>query len=205
MKENFNYSEKELNDLIKKEPKFKPYVENFGILLRAVNENIFESIIEAVISQQISGKVAQVIYNRLIEKIKVVKPENLLLLTDEEYKTIGLGKQKSGYIKSISNSFLNGEIKEENLKFLDDKDVIEELIKLKGVGAWTAEMLLIFSLKRKNVLSAKDLGIRKGLMKLYEKNSLEEINVSFIEECKNKFSPLNTIASFYLWEIASLK
>ena len=205
MKEEFSFSIEEINELIKKEPKFEIFIEKFGALTRTVNENIFESIIEAVISQQISGKVAQVIYNRLIEKVKIISPENLLLLNEEEYKIIGLGKQKSSYIISISNSFLNGEIKEDNLKLLDDKKVIEELIKLKGVGEWTAEMLLIFSLKRKNILSAKDLGIRKGLMKLYEKSSIDEVTNSFIEECRQKFSPLNTLASFYLWEIASLK
>jgi len=205
MKKDFSFTLEEVNELVKKEPKFAFYIEKFGALTRTVNENIFESIIDAVVSQQISGKVAQVILNRLIEKAKIVTPKNLLLLSEDDYKLIGLGKQKSTYIKSISNSFLNCEINEHILKTLDDKKVVEELIKLKGVGEWTAEMLLIFSLKRKNVLSAKDLGIRKGLMKLYEKNSLDEITTSFIEECKQKFAPFNTLASFYLWEIASLK
>ncbi|PKK95944.1 MAG: hypothetical protein CVV59_01145 [Tenericutes bacterium HGW-Tenericutes-4] len=201
----FLFTQNDVDELIKKEPKFEPYVKRFGLLNRPINSNIFESIVGAMIAQQISGRVATIITHRLLDKVKEVTPQNLLLLTDDEYQEIGLGPQKRGYIKSISKSFLSGEVNENTLKTLIDVELTKELVKLKGVGEWTAQMLLIFSLGKTNVLSYKDLGIRKGIMKLYKKSSIDEITEEFLDKCKKKFAPLNTLASFYLWEIAGLK
>ncbi|MGD9901305.1 MAG: DNA-3-methyladenine glycosylase [Spirochaetales bacterium] len=201
----YKITEEDLQNLIKREPLFKEYIAQFGILKKTINPNIFESIIGAMIAQQISGKAATAITNRLYEKIGAVTPQNLLALTDEDFAFIGLGPQKRGYIRSIADSFATGKITESNLKTLDDKELTEELVKLKGVGEWTAEMLLIFSVGHTNVLSYKDLGIRKGLMKLYQKGNIDEVTPAFFEDCRQKFDPYNTLASFYLWEIASLK
>ena len=205
MKQCFNFTKEEMDSLLKKEPFFLPYIKQFGMLNKSINTNVFESIIEAMIAQQISGKAASAITNRLLEKVKIITPKGLLELTDEEYAVIGLGPQKRGYIRSIATAFLNKEITEEGLKRLSDEELTKELVKLKGVGEWTAQMLLIFSLGKKNILSYKDLGIKKGLMRLYNKQSIDEITPAFFEKCKQKFSPHNTLASFYLWEIASLK
>jgi DNA-3-methyladenine glycosylase II len=205
MKTKFKITKEQVNKLLQKEPKFSYCVTQFGIPQKTINPNVFESIIEAMIAQQISGKVAQVITNRLVEKVGVITPQSLLALSDEDYQKIGLGAQKRGYIRSISKSFLSGELKEDHLKTLKEQELIKELIKLKGVGEWTAQMLLIFSLGHSNILSYKDLGIKKGLMKLYGKNNIDDITPEFFNECKQTFSPYNTLASFYLWELASQK
>ena len=205
MKKLYTYTKEQVQELIKKEPAFSEYIQIIGDIEVNINPNIFESIIEAMIAQQISRKVAQIITNRLIEKVKKITPKKILLLTDEDFSQIGLGPQKRGYVRAISTSFSNGQIKEDELLKLNEEELKQELIKLKGVGEWTAEMLLIFSLGKPNILSYKDLGIKKGLVKLYNKNNIEEITSEFFEECKNKFSPLNTLASLYLWKIASLK
>ena len=201
----FEYSKKDVNELVKLEPKFKEYINKIGEVKVKINPNVFESIVEAIIAQQISGKAASAITNRLYEKLKPLTPSGILSLSDEDFSYIGLGPQKRGYARSISQSFEEGIIKEEVLIKLNNEQLIEELVKLKGVGSWTAEMLLIFSLARRQVISLKDLGIKKGIAKLYDYSSHKEVSEEFLNKIKQKLSPQGTLASLYLWQIASLK
>ena len=107
--------------------------------------------------------------------------------------------RNASYIKGISDSALTKEIDFENLHMLSDDEVTKELTQLKGVGEWTCEMIMIHSLQRSDVLSYKDLAIRRGIMKLH---NLEELSKEKFETYRKKYSPFNTVASFYLWEIS---
>lgn len=201
--EHFIFTQQDVDNLIKIEPKFKPFIDlDFGT--KTINPNVFESIIESMIAQQISGRVAGIITNRLKEKVKVITPQKMLKLTDDEYKEIGLGPQKRGYIRSISNSVKNKDIDLNKLQILTSEEVIEQLTKLKGVGSWTAEMLLIFSLGRRDVLSIKDLGIKKGIAYLYGFNSHKDLSDEFLIKTHNKLKSVGTLASFYFWELSTL-
>ena len=107
--------------------------------------------------------------------------------------------KKATYIKGIADSALTKEIDFEKLHLLSDDEVTQKLTQLKGVGEWTCEMILIHSLQRSDVLSYKDLAIRRGIMKLYD---LEELSKEKFETYRKNYSPYNTVASLYLWELS---
>ena len=123
---------------------------------------------------------------------------NILLVTNEDMRKCGLSKSKVSYIKNIANAFKYNEIRLD-FENLDNEEVIKELKKIKGIGNWTAEMFLVFSLFRKDIISFGDLAIRRGLEWLYQLDN--DLTISQFKDFEEKFKPLNTIASLYLWEI----
>lgn len=150
-------------------------------------------------SQQISTKAAFTVKNRLIEQVGRITPETISKQDIENIQLCGMTMRKAKYIKNIAKAAVNKRINLDNLNLLSDKEIINELVKLEGVREWTAEMLLIHSFERPDVLSYKDLGIRRGLKKLY---SLEDISKEEFEVYRKKYSPYNTVASLYLWKIS---
>lgn len=167
---------------------------------RKVNPDIFSSLISSIISQQISTKAASTVEGRLRDLIGNISPENIEKIEIEDIQKCGMSTRKAEYIKGISEASDGGTIDFENLYKLNDKEFIKEITKLKGVGIWTAEMILIHSLERENVLSYSDLGIRRGIEKLYGMEKISKKEFKFFQE---KYSPYGTVASIYLWEISS--
>jgi len=126
--------------------------------------------------------------------------DTILAKTDDEIKACGLTYRKVGYIKGICEAVSSGELDLEALADKADDEVIAELVKLNGIGVWSAEMFLIFSLYRPDVLSYGDLIIRKGIMKLY---GLDDISKKDFEEYRKLYSPYGTVASLYLWDFGN--
>lgn len=195
----FKYANKEMDYLKERDPILGAAIDRIGFVKREVNPDIFSALISSIISQQISTKAAITVKNRLLELVGEIKPENIIKLDLEEIQKCGMSMRKADYINSIAEAVINKAVDLNNLNKLSDGEVIKELTKLKGVGEWTAEMLLIHSLQRPNVLSFKDLGIRRGLMRLY---SLDHISKDGFEVYRNRYSPYNTVASIYLWKIS---
>ena len=195
----FKYGNKEMDYLKERDPILGAAIDRIGFVKREVNPDIFSALISSIISQQISTKAAITVKNRLLELVGEIKPENIIKLDLEEIQKCGMSMRKADYINSIAEAVINKAVDLNNLNKLSDEEVIKELTKLKGVGEWTAEMLLIHSLQRPNVLSFKDLGIRRGLMRLY---SLDHISKDEFEVYRNRYSPYNTVASIYLWKIS---
>lgn len=195
----FKYGNKEMDYLKERDPILGAAIDRIGFVKREVNPDIFSALISSIISQQISTKAAITVKNRLLELVGEIKPENIIKLDLEEIQKCGMSMRKADYINSIAEAVINKAVDLNNLNKLSDGEVIKELTKLKGVGEWTAEMLLIHSLQRPNVLSFKDLGIRRGLMRLY---SLDHISKDEFEVYRNRYSPYNTVASIYLWKIS---
>lgn len=195
----FKYANKEMDYLKESDPILGAAIDRIGFVKREVNPDIFSALISSIISQQISTKAAITVKNRLLELVGEIKPENIIKLDLEEIQKCGMSMRKADYINSIAEAVINKAVDLNNLNKLSDGEVIKELTKLKGVGEWTAEMLLIHSLQRPNVLSFKDLGIRRGLMRLY---SLDHISKDEFEVYRNRYSPYNTVASIYLWKIS---
>jgi DNA-3-methyladenine glycosylase II len=139
------------------------------------------------------------VWNRFIEIIGDVTPSNLSHLSIDDIKSCGTSRKKATYIKGIADSFADGTINVALMKEMSDEDLCAYLTKLKGIGKWTAEMLMIFSLERKNIFSFSDVSILRGLRMLYRH---KEISLERFEKYRKRFSPYCTIASFYLWEIA---
>ncbi|SHK34350.1 DNA-3-methyladenine glycosylase II [Anaerobranca californiensis DSM 14826] len=196
----FKYGKKEREYLKETDPLLGKVIDEIGHIKRTINPDPFSALVESVLSQQVSSKAAETIINRLLQKIGKITPENLLNIGEEEIRECGISLRKVQYIKKIAQWAKEKKVDFTSLDKLSDKEVIQKLTALPGVGQWTAEMLLIFSLGRKDIVSFNDLGIRKGMMKLY---NLEKLTKEEFMEYKNRYSPYGTIASFYLWELNS--
>lgn len=196
----FKYGEDALKHLKERDEKLGKEIEKIGMIEREIDSDLFSGLISSVISQQISTKAATTVTNRLIELAGELTPENIEKIETERIQKCGMTLRKASYIKGIAEAAIVKEIDFENLNKLSDKEVIEELTKLKGIGEWTAEMILIHSLQRPNILSYKDLGIRRGIMRLY---GLEDLSKKEFEVYRKLYSPYGTVASLYLWEISS--
>ena len=189
----------EVEYLRKKDSKMRKLIDLVGDINREYIPDPFIALVNSIIFQQIAYKAAISIWNRFEECIKEINPDNILNASYELLRECGLSKTKINYIKNIAKAVKTKEVNIDNFETMSDEEIIEELIKIKGIGIWTAEMFLIFSLNRKNVMSNNDLGIRKGLKWLY--NLKEEPTKKQFEKFKRKFNPYNSLASFYLWEI----
>ncbi|HZK33497.1 MAG TPA: DNA-3-methyladenine glycosylase [Tissierellaceae bacterium] len=196
----FKYGEDALKHLKERDEKLGKEIDKIGMIEREINSDLFSGLISSVISQQISTKAAITVTNRLMELVGELTPENLEIIEVEEIQKCGMSLRKAGYIKGIAEAAITKEIDFENLHKLSDEQVTKELTKLKGIGEWTAEMVLIHSLHRPDILSYKDLGIRRGIMRLHE---LDELSEKEFEIYKDLYSPYGTVASLYLWEISS--
>lgn len=202
------YGEREVRHLPTVCPELGRVIDRLGFLERPVEPDLFTALASSIVSQQITGKVAQTIWGRLVKTAELklaveplksaVSPEIFSLLSKEELRACGLSQRKAEYISGIASAAVEGTLDFESLRSLDDADFIRELVKLRGVGEWTAEMMLIFSLERPDVLSWGDFAIKTGLKKLF---GLETLSRMQFEEIRETFSPYNTVASLYLWEL----
>jgi len=166
-----------------------------------LQKDYFLSLLGSIISQQLSGKVAEVIYQRVITFFKNdVTPEKILNADKEALRELGLSYRKVDYIKSLAEKVVSKEVHLDDIESLSNQEIIDMLTKIKGIGPWTAEMFLIFSLGRKNVFSVLDLGLRNGLQKLYDK----EMTYDEMILTSKKWEPHQTYVSLALWRFNSL-
>jgi DNA-3-methyladenine glycosylase II len=159
----------------------------------------FETLVKSIVYQQLSGRVAQVIFGRLVAAVPggLLTPENILALRPAKMRTLGLSKQKTAYIRDLARLTRAGTVDFAELPALPDGEVIERLTKVKGVGVWTAHMFLIFALRRTNVLPSGDLGIRAAIRKAYGFAELPK--PAEIEVLGERWRPYCTVAAWYLW------
>ncbi len=198
----FNYSDKQKEHLSNNDPLLKEVINKVGHIYREVEPNIFTSLVRSIIGQQISTAAQRTIYNRLLELVNDISAQTIFSLEQTELQQIGISNRKALYIKELASKVVNKEIDLESLKTKSDENVIKELTSLKGVGIWTAEMTLIFSLQREDIVSYGDLAIRRGMEKLYK---IEKISKKQFDSYRNKYSPYGSVASLYLWAVASGK
>jgi 3-methyladenine DNA glycosylase/8-oxoguanine DNA glycosylase len=167
----------------------------------SIESNYFEALVRAIVYQQLSGKAASTIYNRfkdLFPGNKYPSPQDVLIKTHDQLREVGLSNQKATYIHNIANAFDSGAVTQ-NIDSLNDKDIIKELTAIKGVGPWTAEMFLMFTLHRPDVFPVTDLGIRKGFQLLC---GLDEFpDADFMIKTAESWRPYRTLASWYLWRL----
>lgn len=175
----------------------KPYIEKYGKIERKIEPDIFKCIIHQIIGQQVSMKAQETIWNRFQQTFELT-PKNISEKTSEELQQIGISMKKAEYILDFSKRVYVKEIDIEKFSELTNEEIINQLTKVKGIGRWTAEMILIFSLGRKDILSYDDYGIKNGMIKLYHHR---KITKNIFEKHKKTYHPYETIASFYLWKI----
>ncbi len=185
---------------LSRDPVMKGLTDKYGQLeFRAHQEDIFAEIVDSIVSQQLSGKVAAVIYSRFegLFPEKKIQPEAILKIDDAKLRSVGISWAKVKYIKDLAGKAADGTLQLAKLASLADDEVIEHLTQVKGIGRWTAEMILMFALGRPDVFSLGDLGLRTAVSQLY---FVERSDLIKIEEISRQWSPHRSLASRYLWK-----
>jgi DNA-3-methyladenine glycosylase II len=168
-----------------------------------IRNDPFQSLIESIIYQQLAGKAANAIYNRFINYYdnKQVTPTRILNSSNDNLKKVGLSNRKIDYLKDLASHVYDGRINLEELPTMNDEEIINKLVNVKGIGRWTSEMFLIFSLGRQDVLPVTDLGVRKAIQKVYSLSELPKPNTMM--EIAQPWRPYRSIATWYLWKSLS--
>ncbi len=192
--------EKALFSLSKNDPKMLSLIKKFGKYNLQPRCQYFNQIIRIIIGQQLSLKAAESIARRVFNYYADKPEAEKILNTDDQIlRSLGLSNAKVKYVKDFSAKYLNKEIKLRNFSRMSNEEITAELIKVKGLGIWSAHMFLIFTLARLDVLPYSDLGIRKAIMLVYGLKILpDEETVKKIAE-DNGWSPYESVASYYLW------
>lgn len=184
---------------LKKDPKLAKIIKYVGSYEISLMKNPYESLVEAIITQQLSGKAAESISKKFRKLfVRFPKPADVIKMPDSRLRSAGLSGMKVKYIKDLSEKIESKELKIRSLKNMADEEVIMQLTQVKGVGRWTAEMFLIFSLGRLDVLPVGDLGLKKGIQRMYSMPDLPEKDK--IEDLAEKWRPYRTVATWYIWK-----
>lgn len=196
----FEYSQKEIDYLKSRDKKLGAAIDRIGMIRRRIDPDPFKALISSIVAQQISSKAADTVWNRLVDLLGSITPESIVKADLSEIKSCGMSERKAGYIKGIAEAAVSGQVDFSKLHTLNDEEIIKKLSSLRGVGVWTAEMLLIFSLCRPDVVSYRDLAIRRGMMNLY---GLKELPKEKFERYRKRYSPYGSVASLYLWALSA--
>jgi DNA-3-methyladenine glycosylase II len=169
-------SHKEATKFLKKDPKFAKIISQVGEYNVKITKNRYQSLVEAIIAQQLSGSAAESILKKFkkLYKSKFPKPIDVIKTSDSKLRSAGLSKMKVSYIKDLSKKIEQNQLNMRKISTKSDEYVIEQLTSVRGVGRWTAEMFLIFSLGRLDVLPVGDLGLKKGIQLMYSFDDLPE-------------------------------
>lgn len=198
----FEYGQKEIDYLKSKDKKLGAAIDRIGMIKRRITPDPFTALISSVVGQQISSKAADTVWNRLSDLLGSITPKNIAQTELNEIQRCGMSSRKAEYIKGIAEAALSGQVDFGALDTLTDEEIVKKLSALHGVGVWTAEMLLIFSLCRPDVVSYKDLAICRGMMNLY---GLKELPKEKFERYRKRYSPYGSVASLYLWALSAEK
>jgi DNA-3-methyladenine glycosylase II len=210
--------------LKKSDPVMRAIIERIGPWRMRFSPPTFHSLAEAIVYQQLNGKAAETIFKRFaVLAGEPLTPEGILKLSDEQMRGAGLSKQKTSYLRDLAAKTASGLLDFARLPKLPDAEVVEHLTQVKGIGVWTAQMFLMFSLKRENVLPTGDFGIRMAMFKHYldpqrakaakkstapKKGSKRKIKLPSpeqMEKIAKRWEPYRSVASWYLWQSLDTK
>jgi DNA-3-methyladenine glycosylase II len=195
----FEYGEIEIAYLKGKDKLLGEVIEKIGHIYRVVDTDLFSSVVRHIIGQQISSAAQKTIWQRLVELLRDVNTETICNCTVDELQQLGMTFRKAEYIRNFAEKVQSGEFDMEELNDKSDEEVIAELSSLKGIGVWTAEMLMLFCMQRPDVMSCGDLAIHRGLRMLYRHRKLDK---KLFEKYRRRYSPYGSVASLYLWAVA---
>ncbi|MEG0239714.1 MAG: DNA-3-methyladenine glycosylase 2 family protein [Anaerorhabdus sp.] len=196
----FKYGTTEINALKEKDPILAKVIDQIGVIHREVNHDLFSSIVNSIVGQQISTKAHKTIWKRMIDALGSINADTILSTDIDFLQSLGMSYRKVEYIVDFAQKVKNKEIDLDHISQLSDKEIIIELSRLKGIGVWTAEMMLLFCLERPNVLSYDDLAILRGMRMVYHHR---KITRSLFEKYRRRLSPYCSVASLYFWAVAS--
>lgn len=186
----FIFDDPIINDLVRKFGKIEP---NTRV------RDVFEDLVDSITSQQLSIKAAATIYGRVKDKCGTLNPENVLKIPDQDLRNCGLSWNKVSFVKDLANKILDGTVQLNKLEIMTDQEMVDHLVKVKGIGRWTAEMLLMFTFERPDVFPVDDLGIQKAMCKLYNLKPTKTLKTR-MQKIANAWIPNRTLACRYLWK-----
>lgn len=196
------FTKKTLDKFAKQVPELEASLRSAKMKLEPTLQPPFEMLVRSIIYQQLAYKAAKTIHDRFLELVGQLTPTRVLAKTQEELRSVGLSRQKASYIHNVAESFGRGGFlwkyrKTESLSKLSTAEITDLFSKIKGVGIWTVHMYLIFALGRLDVLAAGDLGVRKGVMKLY---GLPDVPTQKqVEEIAKNWHSLETVGTYLAW------
>jgi len=195
----FQYGEAEKRHLKEKDAALGAAMDEIGHINREVTPDLYAALVQQIVSQQISTKGALTIWNRMLAAFGGVTPETMDKAPAEAIQKCGMSMRKVAYIKDFTETVLSGRLDLEALHAMPDGDLCAHLVQIKGIGVWTAEMLMTFSMQRPDVMSWDDIAIHRGLRMLYRHR---KITKQLFARYKRRYSPYASVACLYLWEIA---
>lgn len=195
----FEYGEDEITYLRNKDKKLAEVIDRIGMIEREVDTDLFSSVVHHIIGQQISTKAQATIWQRMKENLGEVNAETILSADISKLQSLGMTSRKAEYITDFAEKVHEGVFDLETVAQMSDEAAIKELASLKGIGVWTAEMILLFCLQRPDIFSYDDLAIQRGLRMVYHHRKIDR---KLFEKYRRRFSPYCSVASLYLWAVA---
>lgn len=195
----FSYGKQEIEYLKSKDKKLAEVIDKIGHVYRAVDTDLFSSVVHNIVGQQISMKAEATIWRRMIETFGAVTPESINCVEVNDLQALGMSFRKAEYIRDFARKVADGSFDLDAVSEMTDDEAIEALCSLKGVGVWTAEMLLLFCLQRPDILSYGDLAILRGMRMVYHHRKIDR---KLFEKYRRRLSPYGSVASLYFWEVA---
>lgn len=185
-----------------KDPILKPLIDQIVLKERMAQKTVYEALIRSIVFQQLSGKAASTIHSRFLALFddNFPHPQHIQTLSLEELRTAGLSRQKSGYIKNVADFFLENKLLNKDWSADSDDSIIQQLTQIKGVGQWTVEMILMFTLKRMDVLPLDDLVVKNSMVSMYQVEEKGRALKKKLREIAEPWRPYRTVASLYLWQ-----
>ncbi len=193
-------------EFLKRDKNMLVLIKKFGRPDFDPGQDYFQSLFRSIVFQQLSGESAKTIYKRLVNLIPETSnlcPKEVLKIDKNDMRKAGLSSQKINYVKNLADYFENNSFEKKNVERMTDEEISGELTQIKGIGQWTVDMFLMFTLNRADIIPYGDLGIQKGIMKILNKTNLP--SKKEMENCSKKWIPYRTIACWYLWRITDDK
>ena len=184
------------------DPLLKNVIETISLDTSKSNGDVYAALVRSIISQQLSVKAAATIYGRFLDLFENNYPhqDHVIKMEPETMRLVGLSRQKSSYIKNVATFFLEEQIKSNDWTSQSDEDIIKALTQIKGVGTWTVEMMLMFTLDRPDVFPVGDLGIQQAMIVLYDVKADKKTLKPKLVEIAEQWRPYRTLACRYLWD-----
>lgn len=195
----FEYGEKEISYLKSKDAKLAEVIDMLGFVEREIDTDLFSAVVHHIIGQQISTKAQATIWQRMQDALGQVNAETILSAGVSNLQALGISFRKAEYITDFARKVHTGEFDIEAVSQMSDTDAISALSSLKGIGVWTAEMILLFCMQRPDIFSYDDLAIQRGLRMIYHHRRIDR---KLFEKYRRRFSPYCSVASLYLWAVS---
>jgi DNA-3-methyladenine glycosylase II len=196
----FQYGDEEISHLKKRDRTLGRAIDRIGRIDREVDTDVFSALVSSIVAQQISSKALQTVWGRIEAGLGEITPQSIISCPIDRLQKFGISFRKARYIRNAAEKTSSGQLDLAKLADMPDERVVAELTSLDGIGVWTAEMLMIFSLRRPDVLSFGDMAIHRGLGTLYRRRRIDR---PLFEKYRARYSPYASTASLYLWAIAS--